>query len=101
MLAIYPFNHMELERDWISVKERSEQCELAENWETGSEPVSTRQGDPISPTTFILYLERMMDTIKENGTGISVPGHKINNLKFVDDIDLLEEDRDELQENLK
>jgi len=42
-----------------------------------------------------------MDTIKENGTGIAVHGHKINNLKFADDIDLLEEDWDELQENLK
>jgi len=42
-----------------------------------------------------------MDTIKENGTGISVHGHKINNLKFADDIGLLEEDKDELQENLK
>jgi len=42
-----------------------------------------------------------MYTIKENRTGISVHGHKINNLKFADDIDLLEEDRDEMQENLK
>jgi len=42
-----------------------------------------------------------MDTIKENGTGISVHDHKINNLRFANDIDLLEEDRDELQENLK
>jgi len=52
----------------------------------------------ILPTTFIWYLERVMDTIKENGTGISVHGHKINNLMFADDIDFLEEDRDE---NLK
>jgi hypothetical protein len=44
----------------------------------------------------------VIDTIKETGTGISVHGHMINNLKFAaDDIDLLEEDRDELQENLK
>jgi len=42
-----------------------------------------------------------METIKENRTGISVHCHKINNLKFADDIDLLEEDREELQENLK
>jgi len=42
-----------------------------------------------------------MDTIKENGTGSSVHGHKINNLQFADKIDLLEEHRDELQENLK
>jgi len=63
--------------------------------------VGTRQGDPISPTTFISYLERVMDSIRENGTGVSVQGYKINNLKFADDIDLLEEDRDELQENLE
>jgi len=63
--------------------------------------VGTRQGDPILPATFISYLERMIYRIKENGTGISVHGHKINNLKFANDIDLLEEDRDELQENLK
>ena len=41
-----------------------------------------------------------MDSIQEKGTGVSVHGHKINNLTFADDIDLLEEDRDELQENL-
>jgi len=63
--------------------------------------VGTRQGDPISPTIFISYLERVMDIIKENGTGISVLGHKISNLKFAVDIDLLEEDGDKLQENLK
>jgi hypothetical protein len=62
--------------------------------------VGTRQGDPISPTTFISYLERVMDAVKNNGTGVSVHGYRINNLKFADDIDLLEEDRDELQENL-
>jgi hypothetical protein len=63
--------------------------------------VGTRQGDPISPTTFISYLERVMDSVRDNGTGISVHGRKINNLKFADDIDLLEEDRDELQGNLE
>jgi hypothetical protein len=63
--------------------------------------VGTRQGDPISPTTFISYLERVMDSVRNNGTGVSVHGHKINNLKFADDIDLLEEDRDELQGNLE
>ena len=63
--------------------------------------VGTRQGDPISPTTFISYLERVMDSVRDNGTGVSVHGHTINNLKFADDIDLLEEDRDELQANLE
>ena len=63
--------------------------------------VGTRQGDPISPTTFIAYLERIMDPIRDNGTGVSVQGHLVNNLKFADDVDLLEEDRDKLQGNLE
>ena len=42
-----------------------------------------------------------MDSVRNNSTGVSVRGHKINNLKFADDIDLLEEDRDELQGNLE
>jgi len=42
-----------------------------------------------------------MDTIRDSGTGVSVHEQKINNLKFADDIDLLEEDRDELQGNLE
>ena len=63
--------------------------------------VGTRQGDPISPTTFIAYLERIMDPIRDNGTGVSVQGHLVNNLKFADHVDLLEEDRDKLQGNLE
>ena len=50
-----------------------------------------RQGDPISPNIFITYLERVMDVIQDNGTGISVQGEMINNLRFADDIDLVEE----------
>ncbi len=59
--------------------------------------VGTRQEDPISPTILISYLERVMDSVRDNGTGISVHGYKINNLKFSDDIVLVEEDRVELQ----
>ena len=62
--------------------------------------VGTRQGDPISPTTFITYLERIMDAVRDNGTGVTVQGYRINNLKFADDIDLLEEDDDDMQWNL-
>ena len=42
-----------------------------------------------------------MDPIRDNGTGVSVQGHLVNNLKFADDVDLLEEDRDKLQGNLE
>ncbi len=62
--------------------------------------VGTRQGAPISPTIFISYLERVMDSLRDNASGISVHGSKINNFKFADDIVLLEEDRVELQGNL-
>jgi len=55
--------------------------------------IGTRQGDPILPTTFISYLERVLDSIKDSGTGLSVYGHNINSLKFADDIDLLEVER--------
>src|SRR6218665_1740777 len=52
--------------------------------------IGRRQGDPISPNTFITYLERVMENIQDNGTGVSVQGERINNLRFADDIDLLE-----------
>jgi len=41
-----------------------------------------------------------MDIVKDNNTGVSVQGNLFNNLKFADDIDLLEECRDKLQDNL-
>jgi hypothetical protein len=62
--------------------------------------VGTKQGDPISPTMFISYLERVMDVVRNNDTGVAIQGCIINNLKFADDIDLLEESRRKLQENL-
>ncbi len=52
--------------------------------------VGTRQGEPISANILISYLERVMDSVRDNGTGISVHGYKINNLKFSEDIVLLE-----------
>src|SRR5207245_9735570 len=63
--------------------------------------IGTRQGDPISPNIFITYLERVMDVIQDNGTGISVQGEMINNLRFADDIDLLEESCVALQNSVK
>jgi hypothetical protein len=56
-----------------------------------------RQGDPISPTVFIAILERAMDKIKNEAKGISVQGMNINNLRFADDVDILEEDATRLE----
>jgi len=56
--------------------------------------------NPLSPTTFITYLERVMDGLRDNGTGISTHGYQLNNLRFADDIDLIEERQDMLQANI-
>ena len=61
----------------------------------------TRQGDNVSPKTFIGHLERVMDKNKECDKGISINGIKIDNLRFADDIDLLEESPQELQRALQ
>jgi len=34
--------------------------------------VGKRKGDPISPTTFIFYLDKVLDSIKDSSTGVSV-----------------------------
>ena len=53
----------------------------------------TRQEDPIPPTVFIADLEKAMDKVKNGEEGISVHGIKINNLRFADDIDIIEKDK--------
>ena len=63
--------------------------------------LGTKQGDPMSPLMFISYLERIMDNNDEETTrGIIVHGLRIDNLRFADDIDLLEESRNSLQQQL-
>ncbi|CAF1081345.1 unnamed protein product [Adineta ricciae] len=54
--------------------------------------VGTRQGDPLSPLLFIAYLDRVMDQVRQNTCGVRIGGMTINNLRFADDIDLMEED---------
>ena len=63
--------------------------------------VGSRQGDPLSSRAFILLLERIMDPVNElQNSGVKVQGVRINNLKFADDIDLLEETNSGLQDLL-
>ena len=54
--------------------------------------VGTRQGDPLSALLFIAYLERVMDHVKESNYGIMLGGTLVNNIRFADDIDLINED---------
>ena len=63
--------------------------------------VGTRQGDPLSPLLFIAYLERVMDQVRQNTCGINIGGIYINNLRFADDIDLLDEDVSSLQRQIE
>ena len=63
--------------------------------------VGTRQGDPLSPLLFIAYLDRVMDQVRQNTIGIQIGGMLINNLKFADDIDLIDEDFSSLQRQIE
>jgi hypothetical protein len=63
--------------------------------------VGTRQGDPLSPLLFIAYLERVMDQVRQNTCGINIGGLIINNLRFADDIDLIDEDISSLQRQVE
>ncbi|CAF1184488.1 unnamed protein product [Rotaria magnacalcarata] len=54
--------------------------------------VGSRQGDPLSPLLFITYLERVMDKAMQINRGINMSGTLVNNLRFADGIDALEED---------
>ncbi|CAF4463173.1 unnamed protein product [Rotaria socialis] len=63
--------------------------------------VGTRQGDPLSPLLFIAYLERVMDQVRQNTCGINISGILINNLRFADDIDLIDEDVSSLQQQIE
>src|SRR6218665_1047630 len=62
--------------------------------------VGTRQGDPISAPTFIKYFKRIVNVIRDRDTEVWIQGHNTNNLKFADDIDMIEEDRNKLQETI-
>jgi len=42
-----------------------------------------------------------MDVIRDRDTEVRIQGHNINNLKFAYDIDMIEENRNKLQENMK
>ncbi|CAF3252389.1 unnamed protein product, partial [Rotaria socialis] len=63
--------------------------------------VGSRQGYPLSPLLFITYLERVMDKAMQINRGINISGTLVNNLRFADDIDVLEEDCDSLHQQIE
>jgi hypothetical protein len=62
--------------------------------------IRTRQGDPVSPVIFITYLERVMDAEQDERQGVCISGEFFDNLRFADDIDLMELDLEKLQRSL-
>ena len=63
--------------------------------------VGNRQGDPLSPRSFALFLEKIMDTIRNReNSGVSVHGNRVNNLRFADDIDIIEQRNEKLQDTV-
>ena len=50
--------------------------------------VGNRQGDPISPSAFLIFLERIMDAVENLvEKGVKIHGKEVYNLKFADGTD--------------
>ena len=60
--------------------------------------VGVRQGCLLLPTLFNIFLERIVsDALEEHGGKVSIGDRINNNLRFVDDIDALAEEEQELE----
>ena len=60
-----------------------------------------RQGCPLSPTLFILYINDLVPFIEERCSGTLIYEERANGLLFADDAALLTEDLDSMQLTLK
>jgi hypothetical protein len=76
----------------IYEKSQSAVCIGKDKGEWFRTDVGTRQSDPLPRLLFIAYLERVIDQVRQNTCGINISGILINNLRFADDIDVIDED---------
>lgn len=59
-----------------------------------------RQGYPLSPYLFNLFIEEAIKEMKVNTNGISINGQKIHSIRFTDDITLIAESEGDLNRML-
>ena len=59
-----------------------------------------RQGDPLSPTLFSLYINDLAKHLKENGPTLNLDNLNINCLLYADDMVLIAETEEQLQKLL-
>ena len=63
--------------------------------------IGVKQGGPLSPRLFALYLEGLVDDIESTGAGIQIGHTRVNILLYADDIILLANNHRELQNKVQ